>query len=86
MLNLSQNRLATVQALETLPALVALNLGESFALSYVMHRPIKGRLGNASLNLHLSQRCARDRSLVPLAFAFSRHCSAYSAADYPPYR
>lgn len=35
MLNLSQNRICTIQGLESMPALVALNLGESVcALSF----------------------------------------------------
>lgn len=54
MLNLSQNKIGTVQALESLPALVALNLGELSvaSLSYVMDvLPSKRGWEGASLNL-----------------------------------
>ena len=52
MLNLSQNRLSTVQRLSSLPALVALNLGESHGPD--MHPIISTRSGGDAYSIPTS--------------------------------
>lgn len=65
MLNLSQNRLGSILALENLPALVALNLGECVchAVSYVMSSPHQGEVGKTPrLTLNVLIEGARDQA------------------------
>lgn len=74
MLNLSQNRLGSILALENLPALVALNLGECVchAVSYVMSSPHQGEVGKTPrLTLNVLIEGARDQWQAGGAFWYS---------------